>query len=200
MTSCAVANEAVPAVFPAVDMPPENCVRAAVAGAETRNDPLLNPTDIAPAPSIENALKGIVLEDDCPVVLPTPMSVRVLPPPPGIEAVIVEPLRPKLTPFRLEKTTDPRFLLVVPAEKLRFEKLPVRVDPLSPKLRPLEFENTIWERLLLVVPAEIFGCAPTAETVTSPLLKPKLMPLVFENALMISLPDRLAVATCPAFQ
>ncbi len=104
---------------------------------------MLKPTDTAPVPSIENALKGIVLDEDCPVVFPTPMIVRVLPPPPGIDAVMVEPLNPKLTPFRLEKTTEPKLLLVVPAEKFTLEKLPVRVEPFSPKLNPLELEKTI---------------------------------------------------------
>jgi hypothetical protein len=76
---------------------------------------------MAPVPWIENALKGIVLEEDTPVVLPTPMRVSVLPPPPGIEAVTVEPSNPKLTPLAFEKTTEARLLLVVPAEIFRFE-------------------------------------------------------------------------------
>lgn len=53
------------------------------------------------------------------LVVPAETLMFVRPPPAApTEAVMVEPASPKVTPFKLEKTTEPRLLLVVPAEKL----------------------------------------------------------------------------------
>src|SRR5208282_1825974 len=74
-------------------------------------------------------------------------------------AVMVDPLRPKLTLPEFENVTEARFWLVVPALKFTTEMvvapLAVMTDPLSPKLIPLTFENVTAERLLLVLPAEM---------------------------------------------
>jgi hypothetical protein len=79
------------------------------------------------------------------------------------EAVIVEPFRPNVTLFELEKTKALRLLLVVPAERFTPVKLvatdAVIVEPFNPKLIPFEFEKVIAERLLLVVPPLKFTLA-----------------------------------------
>jgi hypothetical protein len=56
-----------------------------------------------------------------PAVLPkveTPSPTPPPPPPPPPDAVMVDPWRPKEIPLAFEKTTEPRFPEVVPAEKL----------------------------------------------------------------------------------
>jgi len=75
------------------------------------------------------------------------------------EAVIVAPLKPKLTLFELENITEARLLEVVPALKLTGDGAPagaaaVITEPFKPKVIPPALSNVIAERLLLVVPAE----------------------------------------------
>ena len=73
------------------------------------------------------------------------------------DAVIVEPLRPKLTLFEFENVMAERFWLVVPALTLMLVRLvatdAVMVDAFNPKLIPLEFENVKAEARFDVVPA-----------------------------------------------
>ena len=60
---------------------------------------------------------------------------------------MVEPLRPKEMPFAFEKTTDPRFPLVVPAEK--FTGAPAMLLPETtsePLVMPTEIAPAPWTR------------------------------------------------------
>jgi hypothetical protein len=73
------------------------------------------------------------------------------------EPVIVEPFRPKLTPFEFENVMALRFCDVVPALKLTEPAAAaaeaVTVEPFKPKEMLFEFEKTKFERFWLVVPA-----------------------------------------------
>ena len=59
--------------------------------------------------------------------------------------MIVDPFRPKDTPLEFEKTTEPKALLVVPAEKFGEPPpaLAVTVEPASPKVTLLLLEKTV---------------------------------------------------------
>jgi hypothetical protein len=105
------------------------------------------------------------------------------------EAVIVDPLSPKLTPFELLNVMAERLFEVVPADTLMAVRLvaiePVMVEPLRPKLTPFELLNVTALRLFEVVPAEklILPCvlATVAEAVMVEPLSPKLTLLELEN-------------------
>jgi hypothetical protein len=60
------------------------------------------------------AENAIVLLEDWAVVLPSARMVAEAPAPEAL-AVMVDPLRPKVTPLLFEKTMEPRLPLVVPA-------------------------------------------------------------------------------------
>jgi hypothetical protein len=121
------------------------------------------------------------------VVLPWAKRLPVPPPPAFAEAVIVAPFSPKETPFELLKTTLPRLLEVVPAEKLTGDGAPVGTEMRSSLFeKPTEaMPSPRTERLLAsAVPLEVsvvfdeayqatvwFVCTGT-ETCTEPLLKP----------------------------
>ena len=76
-----------------------------------------------------------------------------------IEAVIVLPFKPKLTPLEFENTMFVRFWLVVPPLKFTLpappppEKDAVSVEPLSPKLTPFEFDKISVPAVRVCVPA-----------------------------------------------
>lgn len=91
-----------------------------------------------------SADSAAVLLEDCAVVLPSAKILAEAPAPEAL-AVMVEPLRPKLTPLLFEKTMDPRLLLVVPA--LKFGEPPPPAAPESARLMPA---------LLTVIEPEMF--------------------------------------------
>ncbi len=104
-------------------------------------------------------------------------------------AVIVEPLRPKETLFEFEKTTVPRLLLVVPAEKLTGLGPPTAVttDPARPNETPPALPKVMADMLLEVVPAE---------TLTAVIPPPPPVPAGLSYPI-IELKPVLEVAPCP---
>jgi len=93
------------------------------------------------------------------------------------EAVIVAPLKPKLTLFELENITEARSLEVVPALKLTGDGAPagataVITEPFKPKVIPPALSNVRAESLLLVVPADIWMLLKLVDTAALILLTP----------------------------
>jgi len=73
------------------------------------------------------------------------------------DAVIVDPFSPNETLFELEKTIEPMFPLVVPAEMLTGDGAPagaeaVIIDPFNPNVIPPASPNVRADKLLLDVP------------------------------------------------
>ena len=78
-------------------------------------------------------------------LLPAAENATPLPAPPVYEAVIVEPLSPKLIPLLLEKTSEPFEIELLEAEKVNAAPNAdaVMTLPFIPKLTLFELLNTI---------------------------------------------------------